>query len=65
MDVGDCGKVGKKKGAMECPNGGTHNSTYNVVILEKRERSRAVGSYADVTREYVKTPLGQNRLIIS
>ena len=50
---------------MECPDGGTHNGTYNVVILEKVERSRAVRSYADVTREDVKTPLGKNRLIIS
>ena len=50
---------------MECPDGGTYNGTYNAVIIEKGVRSRAVRSYADVTREYVKTPLGENRLIIS
>ena len=50
---------------MQCPYVGTHNDTYDAVILEKGERSRVVSSYADVTREDVKTPLGQNRLIIS
>ena len=25
--VGDCGKVGRKNGAMECPDGGAHNGT--------------------------------------
>ena len=54
--VGDCGKVGRKYDAMECPYGGTHNGTYDAVILEKGERSRAVRSYTDVTREDVKTP---------
>ena len=49
---------------MECPNGRTHNGTYDAIILEKVERSRAVRSYDDVTREDVKTPLGKNRLII-
>ena len=49
----------------EFPNGGTNNGTYNAVILERGERSQVVRSYADVTREYGKTPLGQNRLIIS
>ena len=49
---------------MECPDGGTHNGTYDAVILEKGEMSQAVRSYSDITREYVKTPLGQNRLII-
>ena len=48
--VGDCDKVGRKNGAKECPDGGTHNGTYDAVILEKGERSRAVRSYADVTR---------------
>ena len=48
--VGDCGKVGKENGAMECPDGGTHSDTYNDVILEKGEMSRAVRSYADITR---------------
>ena len=63
--VGDFGKVGRKNCAMEWPDGGTHNGTKHAVILEKGERSRAVRSYADVTREDVKTPLGQNILIIS
>ena len=44
--VGDCGKLGRENGAKECPNGGTHNGTYNAVILEKGERSRAGTSYA-------------------
>ena len=64
-NVGECGKLGKENGAMECPYGGTNNGTHDAVILEKGERSRAVRSYSEVTREYVKTPLGQNRLIIS
>ena len=63
--VGDCGKVVRKNCANECPDRGTHNSMYNAVILEKVERSRVVRSYADVTRKYVKIPLGQNILIIS
>ena len=63
--VGDCEKVGRKNGAKECHNGGTYNGTYNAIILEKVERSRAVRTYADAIREGVKTPLGQNRLIIS
>ena len=63
--VGGFGKVGRKNVAMECPDGGTHNGMYNAVISEKLDRSRAVRSYADTTREYAKTPLGQNRLIIS
>ena len=44
--VGDCEKLGRENGAKECPNGGTHNGTYNAVILEKGERSRAGTSYA-------------------
>ena len=63
--VGDCDKTGRKNGAKECPNGGTHNSTYNAVIWEKGEISQAVRSYADVNRGDVETPLGENRLIIS
>ena len=63
--VGDCGKAGRKNGAMECPDRDTHNATYDAVILEKREKSRSVRSYADVTREDAKTPLGKNRLITS
>ena len=51
--VGGCDKVGRGNGAMECPDGGTHNGTDDAVILEKGERSRAVSSYADVTREDV------------
>ena len=54
--------MGRENGAKECPNGGTHNGTYDVVILEKVDSSRAVRSYADVTGEDVKTPLGKNRL---
>ena len=63
--VEDCGKVGRENGAMDLPDGGTHNGMYGAVILEKGESSQAVRSYADVTREYLKTPLGQNRIIIS
>ena len=50
---------------MEFPNIGARKGTYDAAVLDKGERSRAVRSYADVTREDVKTPLGQNRLIIS
>ena len=49
---------------MECSNIGARKGTYDAVILEKGERSWAVRSYADVTREDMQTPLGQNRLII-
>ena len=49
---------------MECSNIGARKGTYNADILEKGDRSRAVRSYADVTREDLQTPLGQNRLII-
>ena len=48
--VGDCDKVGRENGAIKCPDVGTHNGTYNAVILEKGERSRAVRSYTDVAR---------------
>ena len=44
---------------MACPDGGTHKGTYDDVILDKSERPRAVSSYADITREDVKTPLGK------
>ena len=50
---------------MEFPYIGTPNGTYDAVILEKGERSWAVRIYTDVTRGDVKTPLGQNILIIS
>ena len=63
--VRDCGKVGRENGAMECPYIRTHNGTYDAVILEKGERSWAVRRYADITRGDVKTPLGQNRIIMS
>ena len=33
--VGDCGKVVRGNGDMECPDIGTHNGTYDAVILEK------------------------------
>ena len=54
--VGDCGKAGRKNGAMECSNIIACKGTYNAVELEKGEKSRAVRINADVTR--------QNRLII-
>ena len=57
--------MGREKFPKECPDGGKHNGTYDVIILEKGERSQAVRSSVDVTREDLKTPLGQNRLIIS
>ena len=63
--VGDCGKAGRKNGAMECSNIGVRKGTYDAVKLEKGEKSRAVRSYNDVTREDLQTPLGQNRLIIT
>ena len=36
--VGDCGKVGRENIYVECSDGGTHNSMYDTVILEKGER---------------------------
>ena len=42
--------MGRENGAKECPDGDKHNGTYDAIILEKGERSRAVRSYADVTR---------------
>ena len=63
--VGDCDKVVMEIFPKECPDGGTHNGTYNAVIMERGERSQVFWSYADVTREDGKTPLGQNRLIVS
>ena len=63
--VGDCGNIGKKNGAMDCSNIGLRRGTYDTVKLEKGENSRAVRRYADVTREDVQAPLGQNRLIIT
>ena len=65
MIVGDCDKVGRGNSAKDWPDGGTFIGTKDSVILKKGERSRSVRSYADVTRKYVKRPLGQNRLIIS
>ena len=62
--VGDCGEAGRKNGAMECSNIMARKGTYDVVELEKGEKSWAVRIYADVTREDVQTPLGKNRLII-
>ena len=55
--VGDCGKTGRENGATECSNIGGRKGTYDAVILEKGESSRAVRRYADVTREDVQTPL--------
>ena len=48
---------------MECSNIGARKGMYDDVKLEHVERSRAVKSYADVTREDVHKPLGKNRLI--
>ena len=48
---------------MECSNIGVRKGTYDTVKLEKGEKSRAFRSYADVTRENVQTPIGENRLI--
>ena len=48
---------------MKCPNIGLRGGTYDAVKLEKVEMSRAVRSYAGVTREDLQTPLGENRLI--
>ena len=62
--VGGCGKTVRKNGSMECSNIGVRRGTYDAVKLDKGETSRAVRSYADVTREDVQTSLGQNRLII-
>ena len=62
---GDCGKTGRETGDMECSNIGVRRYTYDAIKLDKGEKSRAVRSYADVTREDVQTPLGQNRLIIT
>ena len=67
MTTGVCWVLWKsreKNSTRECSNIGARKVTYDVVILEKGERSRAVRSYDDVTREYVQTTLGQNRLII-
>ena len=57
--------MGRENGAKEFPDVGTHKGTYDAIILEKGERSRAARSYADVTRGNVETPLGENRLKIS
>ena len=54
----------KGNGAIECSNIGVRRGTYDDVKLEKGEKSWAVRSYADVTREDVQNPLGKNRLII-
>ena len=62
--VGGCGKAGRENCAMECSNIGARKGTYDAVKLEKGGKSRAVRSYADVTREDMQTPLGKNRLII-
>ena len=49
---------------MECSNIGVRRVTYDAVKLVKGDKSQAVRSYDDVTREDVQTPLGKNRLII-
>ena len=48
---------------MECLNIGARKGKYDAVKLEKGEKSRAVRSYDDVTREDVQKPSEQNRLI--
>ena len=63
-NVGYCGKTGRKNGAMEFSNIRVRRGTYDTVKLNKGEKSRAVRSYADVTREDMQMPLGQNKLII-
>ena len=50
---------------MECSNIGVCKGTYDAAKLDKGERSRAVRSYADVTREDVQRLLRKNRLIIT
>ena len=62
--VGDFDMTGRRNGAMECSNIGVRRGTYDAVKLENREKSRAVRSYAHVTREDVQRPLGENRIII-
>ena len=42
--VVDYEKVVRENCTKECPDGGTHNGTYNAVIFDKVERSRAVRS---------------------
>ena len=49
---------------MECSNIGARKVMYDAVKLEHGERSWAVRSYAEVTREDGKTLLGENNLII-
>ena len=62
--VGYCGKTGRGNGAMGCSNIGVRKGTYDAIKLEKGEKSWAVRSSTDVTREDVQTPLGENILII-
>ena len=49
---------------MECSNIGSCKGTYDTGKLKNGDKSRAVMTYADVSREDEQTPLGQNRLII-
>ena len=49
---------------MECSDIGARKITYDAVRFEKGEKSWGVRSHADITREYLQTPLGKNRLII-
>ena len=62
--VGDFSETERGNGAMKSSNIEVRKGTYDAIKLEKVDTSRAVRSYADVTREDVQTPLGQNRLII-
>ena len=63
--AGYCGKTWRENGAMEWSNIGVCKGKYDTVKLEKGEKSWVVRTYAGVTREYVQTSLGQNRLIIT
>ena len=38
VSVGDCGKAGRKNGAMECSNIRVRRCTYNAVKLEKVQK---------------------------
>ena len=49
--VGDCRKAVSKNGATECSNIGARKGMYNAVKLEKVDKSQAVRSYSDITRE--------------
>ena len=37
-NVVDCGKVGRKNGAMECPDGGTHKTVHTMPLYWRKDR---------------------------